>query len=238
MMDNTNMLTPAHLDFLQAAGWAEAIAHPLAGDASTRRYLRLHKNNHSAVLMIAPPDAESTPCPKDANPKARRALGYNACARLAGPNLNAFTAIARALNEAGLSAPGIYADDPLQGLALIEDLGDDLFARVVKAASETQIYKAAIDVLIALRNNPPLRPSADDYSMMDYDATALMAEAELLTEWYWPLKKGGDAPNEICAEYNEILQGLIITLSSPHSLVLRDFHAENLLWMPERIGVR
>jgi len=238
MKNDDNILAPAHMEFLSLAGWGDATANPLAGDASTRRYLRLHKNDRSAVLMIAPPNAESAPCPKDASPEARRTLGYNACARLAGPNLNAFTAIASALRDAGLSAPGIYADDPEQGLALIEDFGDDLFTRVVGTMDEAQLYKAAIDVLVALRNNPPSRPSTDAYSMMDYDATALLAEVELLTQWYWPLKKGAEAPNDICAEYNDIFQNITTTLSPPHSFVLRDYHAENLLWMPERHGVQ
>ncbi|MEL7488345.1 MAG: aminoglycoside phosphotransferase, partial [Pseudomonadota bacterium] len=74
-------------DFLKNAGWADAAAAPLAGDASTRSYERLQRDGVRAVLMNAPPAAEGAACPPDATPEERRALGYNACARLAGPNL-------------------------------------------------------------------------------------------------------------------------------------------------------
>ena len=39
--------------FLADAGWADALRHPLAGDASARRYLRLTHGTARAVLMDA-----------------------------------------------------------------------------------------------------------------------------------------------------------------------------------------
>lgn len=188
--------------------------------------------------MIAPPGAESAPCPPEASVTERQQLGYNATARLAGPNLNAFIAIGNALRAAGLSAPEIYAADVRQGLALIEDLGDSLFARVVDRVDETEIYSAAVDVLAAMRTQPPARPAASDYAMLDYDNAALLAETELLIDWYWPLKKDSPAPDDLKAEYLGIFSGLLKKTSPPHSLVLRDFHAENLLWLPDRKSVR
>lgn len=234
MTNNESMTDQSHLDFLSAAGWAGAGARPLAGDASTRRYMRISQNGNYAVLMIAPPGAESAPCPPEASVAERRQLGYNATARLAGPNLNAFIAIGNALRATGLSAPEIYAADVRQGLALIEDLGDSLFARVIDAVDETEIYSAAVNVLAAMRAHPPARPSTPDYTMLDYDNAALLAETELLVDWYWPLMKDGPAPNDLKAEYLEIFSGLLKKVSPPHSLVLRDFHAENLLWLPDR----
>lgn len=238
MTNSESMIDQSHLDFLNEAGWAGADTRPLAGDASTRRYLRVSRNGSDAVLMIAPPGAESAPCPPEASVAERRQLGYNATARLAGPNLNAFIAIGNALRAAGLSAPEIYAADTKLGLALIEDLGDSLFARVVGAVDETEIYRAAVDVLAAMRAQPPSRPATPDYAMLDYDNAALLAETELLIDWYWPLKKGGPAPDDLKAEYLGIFSGLLKEISPPHSLVLRDFHAENLLWLPNRKDVK
>lgn len=238
MTNNDTALEATHQDFLANAGWADATARPLAGDASTRRYLRLEKNNLTAILMIAPPSAEAAPCPPNADVAERQQLGYNATARLAGPNLHAFIGVANALNEAGLSAPKVFAAEPNQGLALIEDLGDNLFARIVDDVDEQEIYSAAINVLLALRSNPPKRPTSPDYGMLDYDSAALTAEAELLIDWYWPLKNGSAASTEIKAEYIEIINVLSTTLSPPKTMVLRDFHAENLLWLPDRDGVQ
>ncbi|MFT6541385.1 MAG: aminoglycoside/choline kinase family phosphotransferase, partial [Maricaulis maris] len=95
--------------FLSAAGWGDATHHPLPGDASTRRYIRLEKGDERAMLMDAPAAAEAPVCPPDADPQQRAALGYNAVARLAGSNLTAFAGLADALCERGFSAPTVLA---------------------------------------------------------------------------------------------------------------------------------
>lgn len=224
--------------FLTKAGWADADAAPLTADASTRRYERLTRGGETALLMIAPPGAEAPACPPDADAQTRKALGYNALARLAGPNLNAFTAMAGALRAAGLSAPAVYAADAKAGLALIEDLGDGLFARVAGHEDETALYRAAVDALVALRIAAPTRPESAAYAMLDYDAAALAAETALLADWYWPLKTGSAMPGDLQAELAELWAPLLGALSDPHSFVLRDYHAENLLWLPRREGVK
>lgn len=229
--------TAERADFLNRAGWGDADARPLAGDASSRCYERLTRNGAHAVLMIAPPGAEEPACPPMASPAERKALGYNALARLAGPNLNAFTALSNSLRGAGLSAPEVYADDAKSGFALIEDLGDGLFARVIDETNETGLYHTAVDALLALNAAAPKRPRTDDYVMMDYDEAALAAEAALLADWYWPLHKGAPMPDAQKAELAGLWAPLLAELQPPHSFVLRDYHAENLLWLPERKGV-
>jgi aminoglycoside/choline kinase family phosphotransferase len=42
-------------DFLAKHGWAGAEIRPLAGDASFRRYFRIHRGDETAVLMDSPP---------------------------------------------------------------------------------------------------------------------------------------------------------------------------------------
>lgn len=236
MTENDQKISEDIARLFKDAGWTGAQTQALAGDASSRSYKRVEKDGRKAVLMIAPPDAETTPCPPGASEEERRSLGYNASARLAGPNLNAFTNIADALRAAGLSAPEIYAANERAGLALIEDLGDDLFARVVNAADEETLYAHAVDVLVNINAHPPARPAAPQYEMLDYDNLALSAEADLLMEWYWPLKNGGAANNDLGKEYQGIMSDLLSSLSAPHTMVLRDFHAENLLWLPDRAG--
>lgn len=225
--------------FLDASGWGAATAMPMAGDASTRSYERLRLGDRVAVLMNAPPAAESAACPANASPAERRALGYNAMARLAGPNLNAFTAIAEALRSAGLSAPEIFAADAGSGFAVIEDLGDDLFARTIPAgADEVALYAAAIDALLALHEAAPAAPNGPGYQMLTYDRTALEAEVGLVTDWYWPHLKGETASEAVKADYAGIWSGVLAKLPAPSTMVLRDFHAENILWLPARDGFR
>lgn len=227
------------LAFLERIGWSDAQAAPIAGDASTRSYERLRLNGRPAVLMNAPPAAEGAACPPNANAAERRRLGYNAMARLAGPNLNAFTAIAETTRKAGLSAPEIYAADAATGFALIEDLGDELFARAIpKGASEPDLYGAAIDALLALRGAAPAAPSSPAYQMLTYDEIAMEAEVALVVDWYWPHVKGETASEDIRAEYLAAWTPVLSKLPPPSLIVLRDFHAENILWLPERAGFR
>src|SRR5579862_5654861 len=119
-------------DFLAANGFADARRERLPGDASTRLYERLHLPSGGRVIfMDQPPQAETQPCPPDATPAERRALGYNAMARLAAGRIEAFVASAGYLRSLGLAAPEIYAADAKLGLAVLEDLGDGLYATLI-----------------------------------------------------------------------------------------------------------
>src|SRR5438067_485606 len=85
---------------LRAAGGGEidlgaGPGEPLTGDASTRRYERLHPAaGPSLIFMDQPPALESASCPPDATPAERAAAGYNALARLAAGRVDAFIATA------------------------------------------------------------------------------------------------------------------------------------------------
>ncbi len=137
--------------FLDLHGFGDARREPLTGDASTRQYERLHRpSGASLIFMDQPPSVETTPCPPDATPDQRLALGYNASARLAAGRVDAFIAAAGYLRAQGLSAPAVVAADAPNGLAVLEDLGDDLYARLIEAGSaEAPLYEAAIDVPVA-----------------------------------------------------------------------------------------
>lgn len=195
--------------FLQVNGQGQALRMPLAGDASARRYERLRNGSEPAVLMDAPPDL------LDVDP---------------------FLRIAGWLRQEGLSAPRILASDVDAGLVLMEDLGDDLFSKVLRedatrpegdlVVDETVLYAAAVDVLLALQDLPP----PDD--LPAYDDAKMLTEAALLTEWYTPHLSEG--PKQ---DYLDIWQDLL-----PHvrvgsaALVYVDYHADNLLWLPAREG--
>ncbi len=124
--------------FLRRAGWGDAALAPLPGDASTRRYTRVTWGGRKAMLMDQPQAAETPAAPAEATPDQRRALGYNAVARLAGGDVARFAAVSNHLRGLGLSAPEILAADPDGGFALIEDLGDDLYADVLADGADAR----------------------------------------------------------------------------------------------------
>ncbi len=222
--------------FLGDAGWASATRVPLPGDASTRRYERLSLGARTAMLMDAPPLAEEAPCAPGASPADRAGAGYNAQARLAGGRMEPFLAIAEFLKTQGFSAPEIYAADVQNGLALIEDLGNDLYAIYVdRRGEEAALYGNAIDVLAALHETDEVPAASPDYTLLDYDDTALLAEAALLPEWYLPHREIA-APKDWADRLMAAWSTLFSQLSDRSCFVLRDYHAENLLWLPGRQG--
>ncbi|HAQ35818.1 MAG: aminoglycoside phosphotransferase [Maricaulis sp.] len=226
--------------FIDAAGWGEAAVTPFPGDASTRRYFRLTRGNETAVLMDAPAQAEGAACPPDASPQDRATLGYNALARLAGPNLAAFTGLSSELTARGFSAPRILSADMANGFLLLEDLGDRLFVHAIaQGEDESTLYAHAIDTLAAIyRASFPDRLTAHGavWPLLDYDAPALGAEAGLFLDWY-ALHRAGPVSDTARAEWESIWNDLFAALDR-HATgpALRDYHAENLLWLPDRDG--
>ncbi|HEY5048996.1 MAG TPA: phosphotransferase [Rhizomicrobium sp.] len=224
--------------FLADSGWGTATISPLPGDASTRSYSRVAVNGHRAMLMDQPQLAEGPPCPADATPDERRLLGYNAIARLAGADCGRYIATAHYLRARGLSAPDIYAADTANGFVLVEDLGDDLFSETLaRGNDEHTLYGAAIDALVRLQVEaaPSLLPP--DKPLYPYDETALLAEVDLVTDWFVPLALGREAHAEEVAEHRDLWrETLRSALAASPVFVHRDYHAQNLMWLPSREG--
>jgi aminoglycoside/choline kinase family phosphotransferase len=229
-------------EFLKAAGLAEARRELLAGDASTRAYERLHLADGSTVIfMDQPPAAESAVCPPGATPAERLAMGYNAAARLAAGSVAAFVTTAAWLRDRGLSAPRILAHDVEGGLAVLEDLGDGLFATLIAdGEAEAPLYEAAVDVQVQLQETtPPDVLSADGASwpLLTYDALALKVGTDTFLEW-WPQFANIPAfAPEAVAEWEALWTPVFDRGAAGASVFThRDFHAQNLLWLPERDG--
>jgi N-acetylmuramate 1-kinase len=224
-------------EFLRRAGWGRANVTPLPGDASTRRYARLTQDGRGALLMDQPQNSEAPAAPEHANATERQALGYNAVARLAGADTRRFQAVAEHLQTHGLAAPQIHAADHANGYVILEDFGDRLFADVLAdGADEQELYNAAMEVLAKLHAKPaPARMGG--LPLYDYDETALLAETDLLTEWFMPLALGRDTTRAEQDEHRALWRAALDGIAGhDRVLVHRDYHAQNLIWMPERPG--
>lgn len=229
--------------FLAAHGLADARRVKLAGDASTRVYERLTAPDGAAlILMDQPPQAETQPCPPGATEAERIASGYNAMSRLAAGRIEAFVTVAGWLREQGLSAPRIVAHDSAAGLAVLEDLGDDLFAsKIAAGAAERPLYEAAVDVLARLHQAaPPERLDADGESwpLLSYDRLALATGTDTFLEW-WPQFSGLPAFTDAAvAEWRSLWAPVFARgEAQADAFAHRDYHAQNLLWLPDRAGV-
>jgi N-acetylmuramate 1-kinase len=198
-------------DFLHANGWGGAWRAPLAGDASFRCYYRLRRGHNRAVLMDAPPPQE---------------------------DVRSYVAVAAILRDLGLSAPEVLAQDCAGGFLLIEDFGDDTYTRLLaRGADEPALYTLAIDVLTALQQAVAAGSAPD---LPPYDEARLLDEAALLVDWYLPVVLGVPAASSLREEYLALWRAVLPQAMKPFvpTLVLRDFHIDNLMLLPGRPGVR
>lgn len=230
-------------EFLARHGFGRARREALSGDASTRRYERLHMPDGARLIfMDQPPALESSICPPDATPKQRIALGYNAASRLAAGSVAAFVAVAGYLRDRGLSAPEILAHDIACGLAVLEDLGDGLFATLIEEGqAERPLYEAAVDVQVALQDAapPPAVLQAGDASwpLLSYDTLALKIGTDTFLEFWPQFAKIAAAPAEAVAEWDALWAPVWVRGEAGANVFThRDYHAQNLLWLPERQG--
>lgn len=234
----------AGLAFLAEAGWSGADLSMLGQDASSRRYFRVTgKDGARAMLMDAPP-GETAICPPEATSEERDALGWNALTRLAASRVDAFVLIAQYLRAGGFRAPEVFAHDATGGFALIEDFGEGLeFARLIESgdADEVALYEAAAETLGRLHGMPAptvIASGNERWPILEFDAVALKVSADLYADWF-PRHSGGDAlGGNVRARWEGVRDGLISrALAFPREFTLRDYHAENLLWLDGDVGL-
>jgi aminoglycoside/choline kinase family phosphotransferase len=170
-------------------------------------------------------------------------LGWNAAARLAASRVEAFVAVADYLKSLGLAPPTVYGADCEAGFAVIEDLGDDLYASIIaNGADEIALYQEAARVLAHVHRTPaPARLESANgvtWPLLDYDALALEVNVDLFVEWL-PRAAEVRIDDAARARWEKIRDGLIVkALGFPRSFTIRDYHAENLLWLADRDGLR
>lgn len=118
------------------------ILTPLTGDASFRRYFRIHFNGLTQVVMDAPPEKE---------------------------DLEPFVHVAKTLTEAKVLTPEIIAANMDQGFLLLSDFGDQLLLDKLKAETVNHYYIDAIKTLFKIQKcplNDPKLPSFDKAFML------------------------------------------------------------------------
>ena len=199
------MIPPADAPaFLAAHGWADAEIRPLAGDASFRRYFRIHgEGGATAVLMDAPPSHE---------------------------DLGPFLKVAGHLLDRGFSPPRPLAVDREKGLLLLEDFGDDRVGPLLQRdpTREREIYEVAVDILAHIAAQPA--PS----DLLPYDEGAMIREVALFTDWYAPAVGLRVDVEGYFRAWREVWGDILTIVENNPVLVLRDYHADNLMVLPDR----
>lgn len=142
-----------------------------------------------------------------------------------------FLQVAEHLLGLGLSAPRCLARDLDHGFLLLEDFGDGSFARLVAEdpSRELPLYAAATDVLCVLQAGAPMA-GLGNLTAADWAEAACLA-----LDCYRKAAVGSVGDR---AGFRGALEAAISAhADGPRVMILRDYHAENLLWLPDRTGV-
>ncbi len=218
--------------FLNEAGYADATRQRMVGDASTRSYARLVRDDGVVILMNSPrrPDG----------PPVYEGKSYSAVVHLA-EDVKPFVAIAGGLRERGFSTPVIHHTDLDNGFLITEDFGSAGFVEGDPARPIVERYHVAADVLAALHRVAlpfilPLAPGLT-YAIPTFDTDALLVEAGLMLEWYLP-DRGVEPTNKMRDEFVTMWRDLLgKPAAAARTWVIRDFHSPNLIWLDERSGI-
>ena len=143
-----------------------------------------------------------------------------------------FIAVAEWLAEAGLSAPRILASDLDRGLLLLDDLGDARLRETLDSAPEreTELYERAVDLLVHLHRRLPM-PGLKPHGLDQW-----LDELQLFPEWYCPALDLAVDVEGYRAAWRAVLEPVAADGLGP-VMVLRDFHAENIMLVDGRSGV-
>jgi tRNA threonylcarbamoyl adenosine modification protein YjeE len=219
-------------EFLDGAGFADAKRQRMPGDASTRSYARLARNDGFVILMNSPKRPDG-PAIYDGKP-------YSAAVHLA-EDVKPFVAIANGLRERGLSAPAIHHADLDLGFLITEDFGSASFVEGDPPAPIPERYQAATDMLAALHRQPlpktlALAPGIT-YAIPAFDTDAMLVEVGLMPEWYLPDRDAtptAELRDEFIAKWRGLLAG---PAAAAKTWVMRDFHSPNLIWLDARADI-
>jgi len=198
---------------LSRHGWGEARRHALAGDASARRYERLTAPDGGTIIFARSPSPYTDIVP--------------------------FIKVGGVLERLGFSVPAILAAEAEQGLMLVEDFGDDTFSRRLDAGDDAQgLYGLAVDTLIELHRR--FRPvDGAGLALPYFDAAMFIDQVMLFADTWLPLAFGRPAsPGERAALEAAWWQVVPGACRVPSSLLLRDYHVDNLMLLPSRHGIR
>ena len=202
------------------AGVRIVAAEPLAGDASTRRYVRLRlagtAEPATTVAMLLGAD--------------RLPLGSEEIGGVVGGDELPFVNVGRYLESCGLPAPAVH--HRTDTFLLLEDVGDTTLwaAARADAARVPVLFGAAVDLLVALQAAGAQRPASTCYAFRQrFDGRLARWELEHFVEHGVETRHARRLP---AGERAELLAALA-PLAEPFEratpvLAHRDFHAWNL----------
>lgn len=131
------------------------------------------------------------------------------------------------LRQAGLSVPEVIAGKPEVGLLLLEDFGDVSVNRYLleNPGQAEELHRGIVDLLLTIR--------ASKTPDLDAPNAKTLVEWTEFTDRHYP---GTDSKG--LEDFRKVLAAnLTDALAEKATVSLRDFHADNLMWLTDRNGV-
>jgi len=203
---------------LPGAGFALA---PASADASFRRYFRLtlDREAHGARTLIA---MDAPPPMEDCRP---------------------FVHVAKLLDDAGVHAPRVLAQDLERGFLLLTDLGTTTYldallgrerpqGRIGEPTDPHALYLDAIDALVRWQ------AASREGELPPYDEVLLRRELDLFPDWYLAKHLGLDVDAAMRETLERTFAAVLANnLGQPRVYVHRDYHSRNLMVSDPNPGV-
>jgi len=206
----------------------------LAGDASSRRYYRVHLSGISApqsmIVMELPPGS--------ALPLSSEELAIFKD----GPKELPFLNVHRFLSAIGTKVPTLYGQWETDGLLFLEDLGDAALWDRVQGLAETEVvtwYQKAIDELLHLQlQGTKLRDDSCIAFQQRFDAKLYMWEFEHFIEWGLEKRPGAKINASTISVLRQTFADIAAILDRQIAyLNHRDYHSWNLLVHDETVRI-
>ncbi len=172
----------------------------LAGDASFRRYFRVHEGNQTYIVMDAPPDKE---------------------------NSQAFVSIAQSYTKLGLHVPEILVTDLTQGFLLLSDLGDRLYLSELNTENADLLYEQALAIIPSIQ---ACSGDVSNWQLPHFGEKMIVNELQLFLHWFLQQHLGLELNSATQAMFATTFNHLIqVANEQPQVCMHRDYHSRNLL---------
>ena len=195
----------------------------LPGDASKRNYYRVMSSDNTMIVMDATQKSDI---------KNKTGLTNG---------IDDFIKIQEYLNSIDVRVPKLIARNKIDNIILEEDLGEYSYTDMLTKENYQKLYNPAIKTLIHISNiNHPknISTKSNPHYLKEFDLNIYLNEAEIFIDYYWPFIHGKQCNADKKQEFTHIMEEVYSNLTNDKTLMLRDFHSPNLLFLENENGFR
>ena len=195
----------------------------LPGDASNRKYFRVIRPDDTMILMDATQE-------NDIRGKTGLSNG-----------VDDFIVIGEYLDSIDVRVPKLIARNKIDNMILEEDLGEYCYTDILTKDNYRKLYSPAIKTLIHIsdiKHPKNISKDSNPHYLQDFDLDIYLNEAEIFIDYYWPFINGKICSADEKQEFILIMAGVHSNLTDDKTLMLRDFHSPNLMFLENESGFK